>query len=544
MPANRRAKPTQRCATMIYVIGSGPAGVSAAKAITQAGREVTILDAAVTLEPERARRVSRMASQTPTQWAPDDVAEVKRQMPATLGGVPLKFTYGSDFPYQQVERFVPFENVGAATRPTLARGGFSTVWGSVVLPYSEADLLDWPVEARDLARHYRAVTGWMPLSARDDDLATTFPLYCDSPQPLAQSVQTQKLLADLAKARPRLNRGGFRFGQSRIAVRAGPEGDRPGCCYCAMCLSSCPYGLIYDAAATTGELLRSPLVRYVPDVVVERLEESDQRVTIRGVNRHSGESVAFDAARVYVACGVVGTTRLLLQSLEAFDVPLEMKDSQYFLLPWLRGRGVSHPRDEALHTLCQAFVELDDPSIERHNVHLQVYGFNDVFVALFDRILGPLSRPMRPLVDALLSRMLLLQGYLHSSVSPTIRVTLQPARERERPVLTLAAQTNPATLPVLRKVGARLLRHTFDFKALPIYPLLQVAPAGRGFHSGGTFPMRETPGPFESDVLGRPHGFTRIHAVDSTTFPTIPSTTITFTVMANAHRIASASCEL
>ena len=34
--------------------------------------------------------------------------------------------------------------------------------------------------------------------------------------------------------------------------------------------------------------------------------------------------------------------------------------------------------------------------------------------------------------------------------------------------------------------------------------------------------------------------FERVHLVDSSTFPSIPSTTITFTVMANAHRIASA----
>ncbi|MFP8878460.1 MAG: GMC oxidoreductase [Myxococcota bacterium] len=527
---------------MIYVIGSGPTGVAAAKALTKLGREVTILDAGVTLEPERKQRVNAMAMQTPSEWSAENVAEVKRQMPATLGGVPLKFTYGSDFPYQEVERFVPFENVGTATRPTLARGGFSAVWGAVVLPYLDEDLRDWPVAARDLERHYRAVTGWMPLSAQSDDLEAVFPLYCDSPQHLARSEQIETLLADLAKARPRLNRGGFRFGQSRLAVRAQPKGDLPGCIYCAMCLSSCPYGLIYDASATLSELLASPLVRYVPDVVVERLDESGERVTIRCVHRHSSESIQFDAERVYVACGAVGTTRLLLQSLEALDHPLEMKDSQYFLLPWLRGRGLSRPRDEALHTLCQAFVELNDPSVEHHNVHLQVYGFSDVFVALFDRLLGPLSRPARPLVDALLSRLLLIQGYLHSSISPTIRVTLRPSSGR--PILTLEQQHNPATLPALRRVGARLLRHTFDFKALPLYPLLQVAPAGRGFHSGGTFPMREAPGPFECDVLGRPHGFSRVHVVDSTTFPTVPSTTITFTAMANAHRIGSSIVDL
>lgn len=527
---------------MIYIIGSGPTGVSAAMALTKHGREVTILDAGVRLEPEREQRVNDMALQTPAQWSADDVAQVKRQMPATLGGVPLKFTFGSDFPYQDVEHFVPFENIGSATRPTLARGGFSTVWGSVVLPYLDSDLRDWPAATRDLERHYRAVTDWMPLSAQRDDLDERFPLFCDSPQPLSQSLQIKMLLCDLGKARQRLNRAGFQFGQSRLAVRAQPKGDLPGCCDCAMCLSSCPYRLIYDASATLDGLLASPLVHYVPDVVVERLDESRGQVSIHCIHRRNGESIRFDAERVYVACGAVGSTRLLLQSLDALDHPLEMKDSQYFLLPWLRGRGVPRPRDEALHTLCQAFVELDDPSVAPHNIHLQVYGFNDVFVALFDRILGPLSRPARPLVNALLSRMLLIQGYLHSSISPAIRVTLRPSSGR--PILTLEELPNPATLPALRRLGARLLRHTFDFRALPIYPLLQVAPAGRGFHSGGTFPMRDVPGPFECDVLGRPHGYTRVHVVDSTTFPTIPSTTITFTAMANAHRIASAVDEL
>ena len=59
------------------------------------------------------------------------------------------------------------------------------------------------------------------------------------------------------------------------------------------------------------------------------------------------------------------------------------------------------------------------------------------------------------------------------------------------------------------------------------------------FTAAAAFPMRASPAAFESDLLGRPHGFTRVHAVDATVFPTIPSTTITFTVMANAHRIAS-----
>jgi choline dehydrogenase-like flavoprotein len=73
---------------------------------------------------------------------------------------------------------------------------------------------------------------------------------------------------------------------------------------------------------------------------------------------------------------------------------------------------------------------------------------------------------------------------------------------------------------------------------------MQFAEPGRSYHSGGTFPMRTRPGKFETDVLGQPTGLERVHLVDASVFPSIPATTITLTVMANAHRIASEAANL
>jgi choline dehydrogenase-like flavoprotein len=76
-------------------------------------------------------------------------------------------------------------------------------------------------------------------------------------------------------------------------------------------------------------------------------------------------------------------------------------------------------------------------------------------------------------------------------------------------------------------------------RALALNPAMRVGAPGRGFHTGGTFPMRTNPAPFETDRLGRPHGMSRVHLVDASVFPTLPATTITFSVMANAHRIGA-----
>jgi choline dehydrogenase-like flavoprotein len=43
--------------------------------------------------------------------------------------------------------------------------------------------------------------------------------------------------------------------------------------------------------------------------------------------------------------------------------------------------------------------------------------------------------------------------------------------------------------------------------------------------------------------MGRLHGHERVHLVDSSVLPSIPATTFTYAVMANASRIASEAAQ-
>jgi choline dehydrogenase-like flavoprotein len=66
-------------------------------------------------------------------------------------------------------------------------------------------------------------------------------------------------------------------------------------------------------------------------------------------------------------------------------------------------------------------------------------------------------------------------------------------------------------------------------------------PVGSSFHAGGTLPMRATPRALETVRLGRSPGLSRVHVVDASVLPSIPATTMTYSVMANAHPIATES---
>jgi len=133
--------------------------------------------------------------------------------------------------------------------------------------------------------------------------------------------------------------------------------------------------------------------------------------------------------------------------------------------------------------------------------------------------------------------MVIIQGYLHSDESQTIALTLKRGAAGDADCLQVAAQPNPATRRTVKRVLREMLWQGRRLGGEVLPPMLQLAEPGRGFHNGGTFPMRQKPGEFESDCLGRPPGWSRVHAVDGTVLPSVPATTITFSVMANAHRI-------
>ena len=128
-------------------------------------------------------------------------------------------------------------------------------------------------------------------------------------------------------------------------------------------------------------------------------------------------------------------------------------------------------------------------------------------------------------------------------MSPRLALSLRRAGAGPHP-LSVTGRPNPATAPVVRRVEARLRAIGRELRASPLPFMTRIAPPGKSYHVGGVFPMRRDPGALESDVLGRPLGLARVHAVDASVFTTIPATNLTLTVMANAHRIAGESCTL
>jgi len=514
------------------VVGSGPAAISAAMALVKRGLRVTILDGGKTLEAERQTIMDRLGAQTPEEWSAADMDRLRGDdQTSRHGSIHSKLTYGSEYPYEDVAEPLTADRHQTPFHYSMARGGLSNVWGASILPSHQRDMDGWPITAADLDAHYKAVLEFMPSTGVRDELEELLLTHVGTERPMMPSRQIAELLTDLRKRRPALQKAGIHFGQSRVAAKA------KGCVYCGLCLYGCPYSLIYSSAQTLKEMVAAGQVDYRPGHVVERLESTSDGVIVHAKDA-AGNAVRLEARRVFVGAGVIPSAWLALNSLGLYDEPVTMLDSQYFIFPFFRFFRTPNVDREPLYSLVQAFMEIDDPGVSRHLVHVEVFSYSDFLKRALMATGLRFILFNRWMQAQMFDRLLVLQCFLHSDESS--RLTLRLKRDAEgRPKLDVQGVTVRSAYWSSIKAGMKLFANGLKLGGVPVVPAMQFAEPGRSYHSGGTFPMRRSPGKLETDLLGQLPGLPGVHFVDASVFPSIPATTITLTVMANAHRIAT-----
>jgi choline dehydrogenase-like flavoprotein len=519
----------------IVVIGSGPAGVAAAQALSDTGHSVTVLDAGDKIEATRMDVFDALAQSEPERWSPELARRARGTFPVGIKHVPLKPAYGSLFPYVLDDPDLSIARENAEALPSLAYGGLSNSWGASILPFRQRDIEDWPVSLEELKPHYEAVLRFVPVAAESDELSKMLPLYTDSPNPLRRSPQAEMLLSHLRRHAAALRTAGFTFGASRLAVVAS-AGHPRHCRYSGMCLYGCPYESIYNASHTLEALVRNDNVDYRGGIYVDRLTEAGDSVTIDFHERRRPSAVGrLTASLVFVACGAISSTRLMLESIGCAQLSRRLQDSQYFVIPMFTPRAASVSVATQGNTLAQVFMELEDRRISEHTIHLQLYGYNDLLLSVLAERLPLEAATLERVLQPVFGRLVLIQGYLHSADSPGLTI------DRDADGVRLVGDDGTACTVRVRRLVRRLAVTGRLLGMVPVPGLVQIGGPGKGSHIGGSLPMRREPGEFETDTLGRLPNWDRVHIVDASIFPSVPATTVTLSVMANAHRIATAA---
>lgn len=510
------------------IVGTGPAAAAAVLALADdPARQITVVDLGERLSDDAAAAVERMSAMEPAEWLAEDRDLVSAQ-PMVLAGsaLPEKRSYGSNHMFvdrgQQLGLTMPKR--GNAASVSAAVGGFSTVWGAQIMPFSRSTFDRWPFGWKAIEPHYRAVLEEVPLAGEEDDYAEYFPLLnARSPLPPAGE-RTTAVLERYRLRRLEIRAKGVLVGKARLAVAA------KSCRQCGLCMTGCPYSLIYSSRHTIDRLVATGRVRYLPGILVTGVEQAPGTTpSVRGIDLVDGRSVTFDADRVFVAAGGLGSTRIALNSLTAPPSQLRLQESAQFLIPFVSRRTTGDPRTRSDLTLNQFNMLLTYDEARYTTSQIHCYPYNPAVAAALPGWLPD------GVAGAVLGRITAALGYLPSWESPRMRVELTRRQRDSLPEVTVRTMSNrhPTMLrSVLRRltaVGPKLDLH-------PVLPMVRLSGAGKSYHFGSTFPHGTG-----SDLLGRIGDLRDVHLIDGSVLPSVPATTFTLTVMANAHRIVTES---
>ena len=521
------------------ILGSGPAAVGAALgAIRHPDVHVTVLDIGARLEEGNEKARARLALAPHEQWDPVDVTTVS-QLPVVSAarGLPEKRAFGSDFPFRdfgQREGLSVFDGINESLISG-AYGGFSNAWGAQLMPFTPAAFRQWPVSSDEMYRHYRHILQHIPYAAEHDDLDDLFPLVGEASPLPPLSQRSDAVLTRYAQHRAKLKGRGVVLGRARLAMQASE------CVRCGLCMTGCPYCLIYSASQTMDRLRSQSQISYHDGLLAVSVKEDAGGATVVATELRTGRHQRFTADRVLLACGAIGTSRLVMGSLGLFDTPAEVLESTQFMLPFLSGRSVADPRQSADFTLNQfnMIVKLTNDGHDLSLLHF--YTYNSAFIAALPKLLQ--SRLARSPRAQLLRRLSIALGYLPSWASPRFVLRAHRLEEPESlPSVTLGQSGDgPGFVKntMLRRVLRRVSSSAPFLDLWPVLPALRISAEGKSYHWGAVFPHSErSRARFSSDTLGRVAPWTRVHLVDSSVFPTVPAMTFALTTMANAHRIA------
>ena len=242
---------------------------------------------------------------------------------------------------------------------------------------------------------------------------------------------------------------------------------------------------------------------------------------------------------MFLAAGAVSST-IILQRSGLLPRAREIPDSQALYLPfaWI-GRTGETGREPG-HTLAQGSLVLDDPAVSANPIHITLYTYNDGLTRARARAHPRLSRCS--------GRRSTRSPAVWSSGSASFTATTPTRRRSWEQGSESVRWTRCATgdgRRSLRRFQRALLRSLAPIGLVPLAPLAEIAPPGGGYHYGASIPMSASAGfgavPTRS---GGPRATRRIHVVDASCFPSVPGGAITFSAMANAHRIATAAARI
>jgi hypothetical protein len=388
------------------------------------------------------------------------------------------------------------------------KGGFSNVWGASVLCPPASEFINWDKDAIPTSFHYKKCSEGIYYTAAEDGLSSLFKHPHSKLKVPPEDESAEYLLNKFNKIKKN-KKLSWCIGRARQFIDYESNS-------------------IYSTRIEIENMEKNKKIIYMPGSFVKNITEQKDKVFVEYVS--NGREFTLEGTSLFIGAGAVNTTKLLAKLCKLYETKLQLKYVDSTVLPFFTFKNISYNKNE---TLSNIFFELKDSEKSNTYSHIQISRPNEIIFNLLKYKYLPIllkrfvNYGLGYLYTALISN--------HSEICGSYEVTLKKIKNTDDFVIkNFPKSVNQKRIlknlsKILNSIGAfnlPLVSKNFDTH----------------YYIGGSFPMTKTPKKVtDTDIFGSPQGIKRIHAIDSSIFPSIPSSTIGLLAMANAYRIAKLS---
>jgi GMC oxidoreductase len=529
----------------ILVVGSGASGVHFALSALQKGNNVTMLDVGYkkpdTLNPQNSINDLKLKLADPVDYFLGNTFEafVSPDYDSEYYGFPPNKSYVFKKPPQ-----FSSSSYGFAPLFSFAQGGLAEVWTGGVYPLNEQDLSDFPFSSNDLLSYYDEIANRIGISGVRDDLARFYPMHKNIMEPLTLDSHSSILLSKYRDNRHYLNNKlGFYMGRSRIATLSRKKGLRNACTYTGRCLWGCPIEALYTPSITLADCKTYKTFTYIPAMFVSHFKyNSTGRITsLIAFSTKNSCRTEFRFDSIVLAAGTLSSSKIFLESIfrkTGEIVKLTgLMDNRQVLIPFVNLKMAGKSSDSQCYQYHQSAFGIKSENPEEY-VHGQV-------TTLKSALIHPLIKK----IPFDLKTSIYIFRNFHSALGlinlnfadyrrPNNYVSLDFNGTMSNKCLLINYVPIAEQLPLLYK-AIKTVRKAFYRLGCIVPPgMTYIRPMGSSVHYSGTLPMSNTNSRFTTNKYCQSRDFNNLYFVDGTTFPFLPSKNLTFTLMANAARVA------
>jgi choline dehydrogenase-like flavoprotein len=528
-------------ASDVLVVGSGPSGVNAAVPLVEAGLRVTLLDVGKQdatyrpLIPDAAFDEIRRSDPGQHRFFLGDRFEGLSFENQTRGATP-QLGPPRQYAVEGSAGVLPTASPGFAALHSFARGGLGATWGAACFPFLDEELERCGLDAAELRPHYEAIARRVGISGEQDDDLSPFrgPLAALLP-PLDVDHNAEALLARYRERRAAFARAGVHVGRTLLAVLSRPLGGRRANAYHDMDFWSDAGDSVYRPEQTLRELSQRANFAYRGGQLVQRFEEEREAVRVHVRPLHGDGERSFRARFLVLAAGALGTTRIVLRSLQQYDVRVPLVCNHHGYIPCLRYGGLGRPPKARRHSLAQLSMIYDPSRDRRHLVQGQLYSYRSLMLY---RLLNDSFLPFR-------ESLRILRGLAPSLVIFLVQHEDHPSAEKycvlERSgtddVLRIRYAPSEQETHEQRAHEKVMIRHLRRLGCLPIQSVRTMP--GSSAHYAGQLPTTRADRPLSTEPCGRLRGTRAVYVADGAALAYLPAKGLTGTLMANANRVGT-----